>query len=334
MNVLVIVEHNNQSLSSSYFKTLTAAFELSNQITVLIAGYQCQNIITAVKNHGFVQHIMLADDPAYQYFLAESFADLIARICQHKRFTHVLMPATNFGKNILPRVAGLLDVAVIGDVVEILDADNFVRPMQAGSVLASVYSMDCIKLITICTAAFVAADICQANQADKGEISIESMHTVVINSRTCLIKQILQESTRPELTAARIIVAGGRALQNAESFKLLARIADQLNAALGASRPAIDAGFFTPDCQVGQTGKTVAPDLYIAVGISGAIHHLAGMSSSKVIAAINHDEHAPIFDVADYGLVADLLTVLPLLEQELATSNISPARTEFARTAT
>jgi len=299
-----------------------------------VAGYHCQAITAAVKQQGFVQHIMLADDSAYQYFLAESFADLIVRVCRDKGFTHVLMPATNFGKNILPRVAGLLDVAVIGDVVEILDTDNFVRPMQAGKVLAHIYSQDKIKLLTICTAAFDASHKCRDNSTQNIEISVESMPTVVINSRTYLISQILQESTRPELTTARIVVAGGRALQNAESFKLLERVADQLNAAIGASRPLVDAGLMTQDCQVGQTGKTVAPDLYIAVGISGAIHHLAGMSSSKVIAAINNDEHAPIFDIADYGLVADLLTVLPLLEQALTTSNISPARTEFARTAT
>ena len=317
MTTLIIAEHNNHSLHSAYFNTLAAAQQLGNRITVLVAGYGCQGIVDAIKNHGGVGHIMLADDPAYQYFLAESFAGLMARLCQSRGFTHVLMPATNFGKNILPRVAGLLDVAVIGDIVEILDADNFVRPMQAGTVLAHIYSQDKIKLLTISTGAFDTINKLRVNSTKNIEISVESIPTVVINSGACFIKQILQESTRPELTAARIVVAGGRALQDAESFKLLERVANRLNAAIGASRPLVDAGLVTQDCLVGQTGKAIAPDLYIAVGISGAIHHVVGMSSSKVIAAINHDEHAPIFDVADYGLVADLLTVLPLLEQEL-----------------
>ena len=229
----------------------------------------------------------------------------------------MLMPATYFGKNILPRLAGLLDVAMIGDVVEILDADHFVRPMQAGTVLAHIYSQDKIKLLTISMAAFDATNKLRVNSTKNIEISVESIPAVVINLGACFVKQGLRESTRPELTTARIVVAGGRPLQDAESFKLLERVADRLNAAMGASRPLVDAGLVTQDCLVGQTGKTVAPDLYIAVGISGAIHHLVGMSSSKVVAAINNDEHAPIFDVADYGLVADLLTVLPLLEQEL-----------------
>ena len=309
---------------------------------MLVAGYQCQTVVDAVKKQVGVQHIIVADAVAYQHFLAENVADIIVRVCESKGYTHVLMPATNFGKDVLPRVAGLLDVAVIADVVAIIDAENFVRPMRAGTVFANIYSVDTIKLLTVRTAAFcgkyeqdfvppsafgtpqqvrgrlsplVGRKIARDNHA---EISIESVASVVINSRTWLITQTLHASARPELTSARIVVAGGRALQNAENFKLLERIAKRLNAALGASRAAIDAGCITNDCQVGQTGKTVAPDLYIAVGISGAIHHVAGMNSSKVIAAINCDEHAPIFQIADYGLVADLFTVLPLLEQELA----------------
>lgn len=316
MSLLIIAEHNHSVLHPTYARLLGAAQKLRKPITVLVAGYHCQGVVTAIQQGGGVECIILADDPAYQYFLAESFADLIIRLCQDKDFTHVLMPATNFGKNILPRVAGLLDVAVLSDVVEIIDANNFVRPVQARTMLAHIYSQDKTKLLTICTAAFDASHPCQ-NSRQNMEISVESMPAVVINSRTDLLRQMLQESTRPELTAARIVVAGGRGLESAECFECLARIADQLNAALGASRPAIDAGFVSQDCQVGQTGKTVAPDLYIAVGISGAIHHVAGMCSSKVIVAINNDEYAPIFDIADYGLVADLLTTLPLLEQAL-----------------
>lgn len=314
-HILVIAQHDNQCLHASYPSILAAALQLGGAVTVLVAGYACQLVVDAVKNQAKVSHILVADMATYQYFLAESLASLIADLCESKGYTHVLMPATRWGNDVLPRAAALLDVALVSEVIQVIDANQFVRPLRAGTVLATVYNADRVKLMTVRASAFPAQN---GNALLKNqEIYIESITPVSIESRTWLIEESLQSSKRPELTTARIVLAGGRALK-AEGFELLGRIADHLRAAVGASRGAVDAGLIAHDCQIGQTGKAVAPDLYIAVGISGALHHVAGMRASKIVVGINRDVHAPIFEEADYCLVMDLFVALPLLEQELA----------------
>lgn len=308
MAILIIAEHNNQSLKSETHKVVQAAGAIGGDITVLVAGFNCQTAADEAATIAGVTTVLLADNTAYQHQLAENVAALVTEL--GKDYSHILAAATTNGKNFLPRVAALLDVAQISDVIAIEAADTFVRPIYAGNAIATVQSADRIKVMTVRPAAFRAAT--NGNSAPVQRIA--AAHDAAVSA---FIGEELTKSERPELTAARVVISGGRGMQNGENFALLNGIADKLGAAIGASRAAVDAGFVPNDMQVGQTGKIVAPELYIAVGISGAIQHLAGMKDSKVIVAINKDAEAPIFQIADYGLVADLFTVLPELEQQL-----------------
>jgi len=308
MAILLIAEHNNQSLKTETHKVVQAATAIGGDITVLVAGFNCGAAATEAAAINGVSKVIVADNPAYEHQLAENIAALVAEL--GKDFSHILTAATTTGKNFLPRVAALLDVAQISDVIAIESADTFVRPIYAGNAIATVQSADAIKVLTVRPAAFRAAET--GNNAPVETIG--AAHDAGVSR---YVSAELTKSERPELTAARVVISGGRGMQNGENFALLNGIADKLGAAIGASRAAVDAGFVPNDMQVGQTGKIVAPELYIAVGISGAIQHLAGMKDSKVIVAINKDPEAPIFQVADYGLVADLFSVLPELEQQL-----------------
>ena len=308
MATLVIAEHDNAVLKSATLNTITAAKTLGD-ITVLVAGSGCAAVAEAAARIDGVARVLLADDPRYESFLAEPLAALI--VARAADFSHLLAPASTFGKNVLPRVAALLDVAQISDISAVVSPDTFVRPIYAGNAMATVQSSDPIKVATVRTTAFAPA------AAQGGGAPVEAIPAVDDPGLSRFVGREVTKSERPELTSARVIVSGGRGMQNGGNFKLLEDIADKLGAAVGASRAAVDAGFVPNDYQVGQTGKTVAPDLYIAVGISGAIQHLAGMKDSKVIVAINKDQEAPIFQVADYGLVADLFTALPALSAEL-----------------
>lgn len=308
MAILLIAEHNNQSLKSETHKVVQAASAIGGDITVLVAGLNCAAAANEAATIKGVSKVLLADNAAYEHQLAENIAGLVAELGAN--FSHILVPATTTGKNFLPRVAAMLDVAQISDVIAIESSDTFVRPIYAGNAIATVKSTDAIKVLTVRPAAFRAAET--GNSA-----TVETVAAVHDAGVSKYISAELTKSERPELTAARVVISGGRGMQNGENFALLNGIADKLGAAIGASRAAVDAGFVPNDMQVGQTGKIVAPDLYIAVGISGAIQHLAGMKDSKVIVAINKDAEAPIFQIADYGLVADLFTVLPELEQLL-----------------
>lgn len=308
MSILVIAEHNNFVLKADTYKTVHAASMLGQDIHVLVAGLACQHAATEASHIQGVTKVLHADHAAYAQQLAENVAALVVELGQ--TYSHILAAATSNGKNMLPRVAALLDVAQISDITAIESVDTFIRPIYAGNAIAKVTSEDAIKVITVRSSAFNSADI--GNQAP-----IETVSAVTDIGVSRFISEELTKSERPELTAAKVVISGGRGLQNGENFALLNGIADKLNAAIGASRAAVDAGFVPNDMQVGQTGKIVAPDLYIAVGISGAIQHLAGMKDSKVIVAINKDPEAPIFQVADYGLVGDLFTILPELEAAL-----------------
>ena len=308
MAILLIAEHNNQSLKTETHKVVQAATAIGGDITVLVAGFNCGAAATEAAAINGVSKVLVADNAAYEHQLAENIALLVAEL--GKDFSHILSAATTTGKNFLPRVAALLDVAQISDVIAIESADTFVRPIYAGNAIATVQSADAIKVITVRPAAFRAAET--GNNAP-----VEAIAAVHDAGVSRYVSAELTKSERPELTAARVVISGGRGMQNGDNFALLNGIADKLGAAIGASRAAVDAGFVPNDMQVGQTGKIVAPELYIAVGISGAIQHLAGMKDSKVIVAINKDPEAPIFQVADYGLVADLFSVLPELEQQL-----------------
>jgi len=308
MATLVIAEHDNASLKKATANTVSAAAAIGGDIDILVAGSNCQDAATAAAQLAGVNRVLVADNACYEHQLPEAVAPLVAE--QGKNYTHVLAAATTTGKNLMPRVAALLDVGQISDIVEVQAEDTFVRPIYAGNAMATVQSADAIKLVTVRTTAFAEAE-------SGGSASIESVDQVVEQSQSSFVSEQLSQSERPELTAASVVISGGRGMQNGENFALLEKVADKLGAAIGASRAAVDAGFVPNDYQVGQTGKIVAPDLYIAVGISGAIQHLAGMKDSKVIVAINKDEEAPIFQVADYGLVADLFKVLPELEEAL-----------------
>ncbi len=308
MSILILAEHDNSSLKPATLNAVTAAQAIGGDITVLVAGASCQEVATAAAQIEGVAKVVVADSPAYEHQLPEAVAPLVVEIA--KGSTHILAASTTTGKNVLPRVAALLDVAQISDIVEVQSADTFVRPVYAGNALATVQSSDSVKVITVRTTAFAEA-------ASGGSASVEASDFNVEQSQSSFVSEQLSVSERPELTSASIVISGGRGMQNGENFVLLEKVADKLGAAIGASRAAVDAGFVPNDMQVGQTGKIVAPDLYIAVGISGAIQHLAGMKDSKVIVAINKDEEAPIFQVADYGLVADLFKVLPELEAAL-----------------
>lgn len=310
MRALVVAEHDNKILKPATLNTVTAAKQLCSDIVVLIVGSECKSVAESAAKIEGITAVILADATEYQHLLAENIAPLVVKLAAD--FTHVLAPATTFGKNIMPRVAALLDVAQISDCIQIITADTFVRPIYAGNALATVQSTDPIKIITIRTTGFLAAKFCADTAA------IETCDVVFNNDAVRFLTHELSKSERPELTAAKIIVSGGRGMQSGENFKLLETLADRLGAAIGASRAAVDAGFVPNDYQVGQTGKVVAPELYIAIGISGAIQHLAGMKDSKVIVAINKDADAPIFQIADYGLVGDLFEILPQLMTELA----------------
>lgn len=303
--ILVIAEHDNQTLKAATLSTVTAALQLKQPIHVLVAGDNCKTVAEAAAKITGIEKVIHADAACYQHPFAETFAEIIQQLA--KNYNYVLAPATTFGKNILPRAAALLDVAQISDVVEIVDADTFVRPIYAGNALATVRCADTPKLLSIRGTAFKASEL-----ADNAA-SIESCIINTPCEQVSFVRQELSSSDRPELVGARVVVSGGRGMQNGENFRLLETLAECLGAAIGASRAAVDAGFVPNDYQVGQTGKIVAPELYIAVGISGAIQHLAGMKDSKVIVAINKDPDAPIFQVADYGLVGDLFEIIPEL---------------------
>ncbi len=309
MTTLVIAEHDNASIKSATRNTITAAAELGAEITLLVVGTDCQAAANEAASIAGVAKVLVADSAVYAHQLPEAVAPLIAQVASN--FTHILAPATTTGKNLMPRVAALLDVAQISDIVTIKSTDTFVRPIYAGSALATVQSGDTIKVITVRTTAYAEA------AAKGGSASVDAVDTVIEQSVASFVSEELSVSERPSLSAASIIISGGRGMQSGDNFVLLEKVADKLGAGIGASRAAVDAGFVPNDYQVGQTGKIVAPDLYIAVGISGAIQHLAGMKDSKVIVAINKDEEAPIFQVADYGLVADLFVALPELEAAL-----------------
>ena len=306
MTTLVIAEHDNASLKPATLNAVAAAQAMGGDIDLLVAGGDCSAAATAAAAIPGVGKVLCADNPAYANQLAENLSLLIADVAS--AYDNVIAPATTSGKNIMPRVAALMDVAQISDIIAVDGPDTFKRPIYAGNVIATVQSSDVKKVITVRTTAFDAV-------ADTGgAATVEAVDAVHDAGLSSFVSEEVAESDRPELTAASVVISGGRGMQNGDNFQLLEGIADKLGAAIGASRAAVDAGFVPNDYQVGQTGKIVAPDLYIAVGISGAIQHLAGMKDSKVIVAINKDEDAPIFQVADYGLVADLFTALPELE--------------------
>ncbi|MDJ0971011.1 MAG: FAD-binding protein [Kiloniellales bacterium] len=309
MSILVIAEHDNAELKPSTLHTVTAAGELGGEIHVLVAGQGSAGVAEAAAKVAGVAKVLHAEAEAYEHQLAENLAPLIVKLAGG--YGHVLAPATTFGKNVMPRAAALLDVQQISDISGIESPDTFVRPIYAGNAMATVQSTDAIKVITVRSTAFDAA----AEEGGAG--TVEAVEATGDSGLASFLGQELTKSERPELTSARIVISGGRGMQSGDNFAMLEKIADKLGAAVGASRAAVDAGFVPNDYQVGQTGKVVAPDLYVAVGISGAIQHLAGMKDSKVIVAINKDEEAPIFQVADYGLVADLFQAVPELEQEL-----------------
>ena len=308
MKTLVIAEHDNGALKPETSKTINAAVKMGFPIDVLIAGNNLSAMSSQVASIDGVANVLVADNSVYEHQLAESMSDLVLSISD--TYSHIVASATTTGKNFMPRVAALLDVAQISEIIAVVDADTFKRPIYAGNAIATVKSLDSKKVITVRASSF---DL----QGEQSAVAITSIDTVSDSQLSSFVSVEQTESERPELTAASVVISGGRGMQNGENFALLNGIADKLGAAIGASRAAVDAGFVPNDMQVGQTGKIVAPNLYIAVGISGAIQHLAGMKDSKVIVAINKDPDAPIFQVADYGLVADLFEVLPQLESAL-----------------
>jgi len=309
MSTLVIAEHDNTNLKPATLNTVAAANAIGGAVHILVAGNSCQSVADEAAAVDGVEKVILADDSAYENQLAESIANLIKSISTD--YSHILAPATTFGKNVLPRLSALLDVQQISEITEVVSEDTFKRPIYAGSCIATVKSNDATKVITVRATAFDPVN------ASGGSASVESISADGVSDLSSFLNEEIAQSDRPELTAAGIVISGGRGMQSGDNFHLLETIADKLGAAVGASRAAVDAGFVPNDYQVGQTGKIVAPDLYIAVGISGAIQHLAGMKDSKVIVAINKDEDAPIFQVADYGLVADLFNALPELADQL-----------------
>jgi len=308
MSILVFAEHDNSTLKADTLKTVAAAQAIGGDIHLLVAGSNCQNVAQEAAKVNGVSKVIVADNAAYEHQLAENISLLVTELAGD--YDHILATALTTGKNFMPRVAALLDVAQISDIIAVESADTFVRPIYAGNAIATVQSLDSKKIITVRPTGFDAV-------ATDGNAEIISLDTVTDAGISAHVSDELSESERPDLGAAGVVISGGRGMQNGDNFKLLEGIADKLGAAIGASRAAVDAGFVPNDMQVGQTGKIVAPDLYIAVGISGAIQHLAGMKDSKIIVAINKDAEAPIFQVADYGIVADLFDVLPELEGKL-----------------
>ena len=309
MSVLILAEHDNKELSPGTLNTVTAGAQIDPDVHVLVAGNDCGAVAEAAAKIDGVGKVLLAQAPHLENPLAEPVAALMVSLAP--QYSHILAPASKFGKNVLPRVAALLDVACISDISGVESTDTFVRPIYAGNAIATVQSSDPIKVISVRTTSFEEAAV------EGGAAVVEDVTSIDDPGLSEFVSHDLTVSDRPELTSARVIVSGGRGMQSGENFALLEKLADKLNAAIGASRAAVDAGYVPNDYQVGQTGKIVAPDLYIAVGISGAIQHLAGMKDSKVIVAINKDEEAPIFQVADYGLVGDLFKLVPDLEQAL-----------------
>lgn len=308
MTSLVVADHNNQALNDATAKVVTAASKLGGDVHVLVAGENAGAVAEAAAKLAGVTKVLLAEDAQYAHRTAEPLAALLVSLAPN--YDAIVSAATTVGKNFMPRVAALLDVAQISEISGVVAADTFERPIYAGNAIQTVKSSDSKKVITVRTTAFPAA-------AQTGSASVEKIGAAANPGLSDWVEDRLTKSDRPELASAKIIISGGRGMQNGENFQLLEKVADKLNAAVGASRAAVDAGFVPNDYQVGQTGKVVAPDLYIAVGISGAIQHLAGMKDSKIIVAINKDEEAPIFQVADYGLVADLFQAVPALEKEL-----------------
>ncbi len=309
MGILVYAEHDNSTIKGATLNVVTAAAKIGGDITVLVAGKGCGAAAEAAAKIAGVSKVLVADNDAYSHQLAENVADLVAEL--GKGYSHILIPATTTGKNFAPRVAALLDAEQISEIITVESADTFKRPIYAGNAIATVQSSDSVKVITVRATGFDAA------AAEGGSASVEAVDVAKDAGVSSFVSEELAKSDRPELTAAKVVISGGRGMQNGDNFEMLYKVADKLGAAVGASRAAVDAGFVPNDMQVGQTGKIVAPQLYIAVGISGAIQHLAGMKDSKVIVAINKDEEAPIFQVADYGLVADLFEAVPELEKQI-----------------
>jgi len=309
MSNLVIVEHDNNEVAIATLNAVTAAQQIGGDIDLLVAGENCAAVAEAAAKIAGVSAVKVADDANYGHHLAENLATLIVEVASS--YSHVLASATTFGKNVMPRAAALLDVAQISDIVEVKSEDTFVRPIYAGNALATVQSADSIKVITVRTIKFEAA------AAEGGSASVESISGGSNAGLSSWVSQAVSNNDQVDLTSAKIVVSGGRGMQSGDNFSMLHSVADKLGAAVGASRAAVDSGFVPNEFQVGQTGKVIAPDLYIAVGISGAIQHLAGMKESKVIVAINNDSEAPIFQVADYGLVADLFEAVPELDAAL-----------------
>ncbi|MBF8179698.1 electron transfer flavoprotein subunit alpha/FixB family protein [Herminiimonas contaminans] len=310
MNALVIAEHDNVSLNISTLHTVTAALQCNTNVHVLVAGYGCDAVAQAAAKISGIGKVLVADAIPFANGLAENVAQQILALALTHTYTHLLAPATVYGKNIMPRVAAMLDVGQISEVTKVVSADIFERPIYAGNAIATVQSLDEIKVLTVRAVNFAAAGM-------HGNAPVQPIMAAADSGKSLFISRDLATSGRPDLTSARIVVSGGRGLGSSENFRILEPLADELGAALGASRAAVDAGFVANDLQVGQTGKIVGPDLYIAIGISGAIQHLAGMTDSRVIVAINKDPEAPIFAVADYGIVGDLFEVVPDLIREL-----------------
>ena len=305
MSILVIAEHDNNEIKGSTLNTVTAASEIGGDVSVLVVGSDSTSAAEQASKIAGINSVIHVDDPIYKNFLAEDLANLVFSVADG--FNYILAPATTFGKNFLPRVAAKLDVQQISDIISVEDADTFKRPIYAGSCIATVKSSDTVKVITVRTTAFDASSMIDSSATVNSGAVVDSLNN------SSFVSDEIAESDRPDLTAADVIVSGGRALGSSENFEIIEALADKLGAAVGASRAAVDAGYVPNDYQVGQTGKIVAPNLYIAIGISGAIQHLAGMKDSKVIVAINKDEDAPIFQVADYGLVGDLFEAVPEL---------------------
>jgi electron transfer flavoprotein alpha subunit len=309
MTALVLAEHDNKTLRASTLNTVTAAAKAGGSVDILVAGHAAGEVARQAAQVPGIGKVLLADAPQFAEGLAEPVADQVVAVAAG--YSHVFAPATAYGKNILPRVAAKLDVAQVSEIISVESADTFTRPIYAGNAIATVQSGDAVKVVTVRTTNFEAAP------ATGGNATIENVPVVAASDQSRFISRDVVKSDRPELQGAKIVVSGGRGMGSAESFKLLEPLADKLNAAMGASRAAVDAGYAPNDWQVGQTGKVVAPQLYVAIGISGAIQHLAGMKDSKVIVAINKDPDAPIFAVADYGLVGDLFEIVPQLVKEL-----------------
>ena len=309
MSILILAEHNNEEVKSSTLNTIAAASKISSDIEVLVVGSNTEGICKEISNYQNIKKVLSLNNTEYEHAIAEKIEPVIMSIADN--YSHIFAPATTFGKNVMPRVAVKLDVAQISDVISVESEDTFIRPIYAGNALATVKSNDLKKVITIRPTSFDVV----AKEGGSG--IVEDLQFDSNNNHSEFVDREESKSDRPELSTARIVVSGGRGLQSADNFKLINDIADKLNAAIGASRAAVDAGYVSNDYQVGQTGKVVVPDLYIAVGISGAIQHLAGMKESKIIVAINKDEEAPIFNIADYGLSADLFEALPQLSSEL-----------------